>query len=96
MVSWIFSNYKAFIAIFGGLITLVFVPIFLSIYGFILSTNQTRASVEVHEAKISGLEKSYYGTEAVLGEIKSSLTRIEEREYNHLKRARDKRMEENK
>lgn len=96
MIGWILSNYKAVVAIGGGLITLVFVPIFLSIYGFVLSTNQTKASVETHEVKISSLEKSYYGTEAVLGEIKNSLIRIEDREYINLKRAREKRAEENK
>ena len=49
------------------------------------------ATVKLHDYKINNLEKINYENSANLKDIKGSLIRIEEREYQELKQARQYR-----
>ena len=98
MLSWIISNYRAAIALFGAVIALIvgyiISPFFTAAVGFILTTTQTKATVMEHSAKLSKLETILYGMDAKFDLIKKSLNIIEERNYQELKEARQRRQAE--
>lgn len=95
MLSWIISNYKAAIALFGAAVALIvgyiISPFFTAAVGFILTTTQTKATVMEHSAKLSKLESVIYGMDAKFDLIQNSLKVIEERNYQELKEARQRR-----
>ena len=92
MLKWMIEHYKASIAIFGAVVTIVFVPAFTSSWGFILSTSKTNASVPILEERIIKLEKEGYSNTERFKFIQRALEIIQERDYNELKEARKQRL----
>ena len=91
MFSWMIQNFKVTIAIFTTIITVIAVPLWLSAFGFIVDTKTANAAIFKHEERILKLEKS---TENINGQfqiIQGYLQRIEEREFQELKQARQSR-----
>lgn len=96
MFIWILSNYKAVIAFAGALVfaavTYVISPFFAAGATFVVSTTQLKASVVDHTDRIDRIERVVYGMDAKFDLIQSSLKIIEERSYQELKEARQKRL----
>lgn len=91
MLSWMITNYKAVIGYMTAALTVIAIPIWIAAGAFIFRTEVTNATVPRHEERITKLERSGYATEALVVEIRESLRRIEDREYQELKLARQLR-----
>ena len=87
MITFLLRHYKAVIGISVALLG----PMILASWGFILTTSQTNAKMPLHESRLQNLERAHYESYAMLSDIKSSLTRIEDRTYQELKEARQAR-----
>ncbi len=88
---WIRDHYKQVIAYITALLTVIAVPLWLVAAGFVFRTEITNATVPKHETRIESLERSDKKREAEYNVIIKSLERIEEREYQELKEARQLR-----
>jgi hypothetical protein len=85
---WIFKNYKAAMAIASLILTGILTPGIIFIFNFFIDSRTSMATVKAHDFRIMQLEQSGYENAAYLKDIKSSLIRIEDREYQELKQAR--------
>lgn len=98
MIAWIITNYKAVIALMTATVALIvgyiISPFFTAGAAFLLSTSQTRAAVIDHTSKITKLEQVVYAMDAKFDLIQKSLNIIEERNYQELKEARQRRQAE--
>lgn len=88
MVMILLKNYKAVIAF----ITVLFVPLMLTMWSFIISTSQTNAKTPMMESRIVKLEQNSYAISAQYELISKSLIIIQNREYEELKQARQERL----
>lgn len=98
MILFIINHYKAVIAICGAiiaaLVTYLVSPSIAVVAGFVLSTTQTKATVQEHIVKIQKLESAVYGIDGKFDLIQKSLKIMEERNYQELKEARQRRRSE--
>lgn len=93
MLSWMITNYKATIAIFTALLTSVAVPLWIFSVGMIVKIDTTSATVSAnHEPRIINLEKAWYANEERSKRMEKILERIEERDFQELKQARQQRL----
>lgn len=83
------KNYKAVIAF----ITVLFVPLMLTMWSFIISTSQTNAKTPMMESRIMKLEQNSYTISAQYEMIQKSLTIIENRDYEERTQRRTKNKE---
>lgn len=91
---WVLKNYKAAMAIASLILTGILAPGIIFIFNFFIDTKASMATVKTHDFRIIQLEKTNYESTATLRDIKDSLVRIEEREYQELKQARQYRQAE--
>lgn len=85
---WVIKNYKIAMALASLILTGILAPGIVFIFNFFIDTRASMATVRLHDYKIIQLEKINYENSANLRDIKGSLIRIEEREYQELKQAR--------
>lgn len=98
MIAFVIRNYKAVIALTAAAIAIIVAnilsPFFTAGATFILSTSTTKATVIEHTGKIQKLETAVYGMDAKFDLIQKSLSIIEDRNYQELKEARQRRQAE--
>lgn len=92
MIAFLFKNYKATIAFLGLGITAILTPGIVFILNFFTDIKFTQANVKTHDFKLIKIEEAVYRTDEKFLAIKKSLERIEEREYQELKQARQLRL----
>lgn len=92
MFGWLLTHYKAVIAYTTALLTVVTVPMWFAAAAFIMRTEITNAAVPRHEERITRLEQTIYTNEERNKRMEAALLRIEEREYQELKQARQSRL----
>ena len=95
MLSWMITHYKATIAIMTGILTSIVVPTWFFAIGMIVKIDTTVASITEHNLRIIKLEEAVYRSEESNKRIEGYLQRIEEREYQELKAARQSRQAQN-
>ena len=93
MLLWMIKNYRATIAFLTAAITVVVVPLWFFAVGMIIKIDATAATVNInHEPRLIKLEQATYSNEARSKRMEKILERIEEREYQELKQARQQRL----
>ncbi len=85
---WAIKNYKVAMALASLILTGILTPGIVFVFNFFIDSKASMATVKLHDYKINNLEKINYENSANLKDIKGSLIRIEEREYQELKQAR--------
>lgn len=93
MIAFLFKNYKATIAFISLGLTAILIPGIVFILNFFTDIKSTQANVKLHDAKIVRIEEAVYRTDEKFIAIKKSLERLEDREYQELKQARQSRLE---
>lgn len=84
MLVWMIQNWKT--VLFS-----MFVPVLIAGFSFVVRSEQTYDSVKSFKPRIGKLEQTMYGMDAKFELIQKSLQRIEDREYEELKVARQLR-----
>ncbi len=92
MVAWLFRHYRAVIAFLSLALTGIIAPGVIFMFNFFIDSRASQANVLVHDAKIIKIEEAVYRTDEKFLAIKKSLERIEDREYQELKQARQQRL----
>ena len=92
MVAWLFRHYRAVIAFLSLALTGIIAPGVIFMFNFFIDSRTSQANVLVHDAKIIKIEEAVYRTDEKFLAIKKSLERIEDREYQELKQARQQRL----
>lgn len=95
MLSWMITHYKATIAILTGVLTSIVVPTWFFAIGMIVKIDTTAAMTNEHRVEISQLKNAVYRIEESNKIVMGYLQRIEEREYQELKAARQSRQAQN-
>ena len=91
MFSWIITNYKKAIAFITAIITVIAVPLWMSAFGLIVDIKTAIADVSRHEVRIKKLETTINNIDGKFEVIEGYLQRLEDREYQELKQARQLR-----
>ncbi len=89
---WIVRHYRAVIAFVSLALTGIIAPGIIFIFNFFIDSKASQANVKVHDIKITKIEEAVYRTDEKFLAIKRSLDRIEDREYQELKQARQQRL----
>lgn len=97
MIAWILRHPKTFFALVSGSITVIIAPAILGAWGFFLTTSKTNATVPENSKMIQELKLEWAADRAVNNErwriVTESLKIIQDREYNELKEARQRRLQ---
>lgn len=89
---WIIRHYRAVIAFVSLALTGIIAPGIIFIFNFFIDSKASQATVKTHDIKIIKIEEAVYRTDEKFLAIKRSLDRIEDREYQELKQARQQRL----
>lgn len=89
---WIVRHYRAVIAFVSLALTGIIAPGAIFMFNFFIDSKASQASVMIHDAKITKIEEAVYRTDEKFLAIKRSLDRIEDREFQELKQARQLRL----
>lgn len=88
---WLSKYYKVLIAVFSAVVTFIISPAIFWVWTFVVTTNQTNATIKIHESKIESLENTTYRIDERFKFIQRSLEIIQDRELKALKDAQKSR-----
>lgn len=91
MLKWAIRHYKIVIASMGLVIASIITPLIIGIFNFIVDSRSAQAMVQKHEEKILKVQEVVISVDTNYQNIRESLHRIEEREYQELRAARQLR-----
>lgn len=94
MIHFLIRNYKAVCAFLTLLIASILTPGIIFIFNFFVDTRNAQATVKIHETRITSLTESTARVDEKFKFIKESLEKIERREYQELRSARQQRQAE--
>lgn len=89
---WIVRHYRAVIAFVSIALTGIIAPGVIFMFNFFIDSKSSQANVLIHDTKLIKIEEAVYRTDEKFLAIKKSLDRIEDREYQELRQARQQRL----